>query len=143
MNESKSGQISLYKFHRLVNRMDKAADQALAAFDLSFSQLQLLLALGDGASNASQAELAERMGVTPAVVTRQVVVLSARGLVKQLQDPANRRRNALELSGQGSKLAVEAEAKLQTHFGKVFSSLDPTATMVMMQSIDRLSSALR
>lgn len=132
---------SIYKLHRLVSRMDQAADSVLAAFALSYSQYKFLVLLSSS-PNSNQADIAASMGVTAAVITRHVAVLSARGYLTQKQDKKNRRRNTIELEKSGEVLLARAEIAVQKQFNKIERILDPTASLIFDISIDKLISEI-
>lgn len=87
---------------------------------LNLPQLVLLYRLGEGVT--SPAELARRLLVTPAVVTKLVDRLARRGYVRREPDPDDRRRVRLVLTPSGRRvcegvereLAVELAARLVT-----------------------------
>ena len=108
-------QTYLRELHRLVNRMEKSANLALAPQELSFSGYQVLASLSQH-PDFLQAQIAEDMNVTPAVITRQIAHLGERGLVKQVQDPQNRRRNQLTLTPAGKAAVEAATARLDQVF---------------------------
>jgi len=101
----------LNKIARLANRLEQAAESELrVGFGLTLSQFRVLEALA-GAGGITQRELADRVGVTPAVVTRQAEALGGRGLLTQRPNPKSRRENLLELSPKGEE-AVRSAAKV-------------------------------
>ena len=98
----------LNKIARVANSLEREVESELkVSFALTFSQFRVLnglLTLGE----ASQRELATALEVTPAVVTRQAEVLSARGLVAQRANPRSKRENVLALTPKGEQAAYDA-----------------------------------
>jgi DNA-binding MarR family transcriptional regulator len=111
------------KLTRLASKVEKTADSVLStAHNLTFSQYQVLATLRQHPL-FSQTQIAEQIGVTPAVVTRQVMVLADRGLLTQVRSQINRRLNILTLTVSGEKLCLEAEERLNSEFRRLLTSL--------------------
>jgi DNA-binding MarR family transcriptional regulator len=103
----------LNKLARVANRLEQEVETELkASFSLTFSQfrvLNTLLAMGE----VSQRELANGLGVTPAVVTRQAEVLHGRGLVIQRGNPRSKREKMVALTHKGEAAALDAAAAIK------------------------------
>jgi len=110
-SQSKFEKSLLNKIGRAANRLEQEMESELrVGFALTLSQFRVLDGLAD-LGEVSQSELAISLGVTPAVVTRQVDVLSGRGLVNQRQNPRSKREKILRLTTKGEAAAGDA-AKL-------------------------------
>ena len=132
----------LNKIARVANSLEREVEQELkVSFALTFSQFRVLsglLALGE----VSQRELATKMEVTPAVVTRQVDVLGTRGLIVQRANPRSKRENLLALTTKGEGAvhdAAKAIAERQKSLLEPLSLRDETA---LERAIDVLSRSL-
>ena len=120
----------LNKVARVANNLEREMELELkVSFGLTFSQFRVL----DGLAvlgEASQRELANHLGVTPAVVTRQAEVLASRGLVAQSLNPKSKRANVLALTKRGSEAvedAAQVMARRQRELFEVLSLKDETA----------------
>ena len=97
----------LNKIARVANRLEAEVENELkVSFALTFSQFRVIDALL-GRDEMSQRELAEVIGVTPAVVTRQAEVLAGRGLLEQRENPRSRREKLVVLTRKGEQAAVD------------------------------------
>lgn len=96
---------------RLASQVERQLEADLKVrFNLTFSQFRVLTVLR-GLGETSQRPLAQELGLSPALVTRQLEALSQRGLVTQKQNPASRRENVVALTVKGERAAGElAEA---------------------------------
>jgi DNA-binding MarR family transcriptional regulator len=75
-------------------------------FNLTFSQFRVLTVLG-GLGETSQRPIVDGLGLSAALVTRQLESLVARGLVAQKQNPASRRENMVRLTSKGERALAE------------------------------------
>lgn len=78
---------------------------------LSFSELRLLLALAAAPEQRMRpTDLAAELAVTASGVTRAVLPLEKRGIVKREADPADARASRIALTAAGKTLATDASA---------------------------------
>ena len=82
----------------------------LEPFGIQVRQFGALTRLADGVP--SQRELADRLQVSTPVVVELVDALEAQGLVERRRDPADRRLNALHVTGGGRDVLERATAVL-------------------------------
>lgn len=112
------------KLHHVVFMMEKFADHTLIAqLDVSFMQVMILMHLKH-IPTMSQKELAQRMGVTAGAISRQVDILSRRGLLDRNVRADNRREHAVTMTPAGENLVKEAISVLQTELGVLFADID-------------------
>lgn len=78
----------------------------IAGYDLKPKHVGVL-ALLESAPATSQLELAGAMGVAPSLIVRLADHLERLGAVERVRDPADRRRQALRLTGHGTDLLAE------------------------------------
>jgi DNA-binding MarR family transcriptional regulator len=98
----------LNKFARVANSLEREVEIELkVSFALTFSQFRVLDALVH-AGEVSQKELANRLEVTPAVVTRQAEVLSERGLLTQRANAVSKREKVLAITRKGEEAVTDA-----------------------------------
>ena len=128
----------LNKIARVANRLEQEVETELkVSFKLTFSQFRVLnglLALG----KVSQRELATALGVTPAVVTRQSEVLSARGLVTQQPNPASTRENLLAVTEKGEGAVHDASRVIAERQKLLLSGLSLKDETAFERAIDQL-----
>jgi DNA-binding MarR family transcriptional regulator len=120
----------LNKIARVANSLEREVEQELkVSFALTFSQFRVLNGLFT-VGEVSQRELARVLEVTPAVVSKQVEVLAARGLVVQRANPSSKRENLLALTRKGEGAVQDAAAAIaarQTALLEPLSLKDETA----------------
>ena len=98
----------LNKFARVANSLEREVEIELkVSFALTFSQFRVLDALVH-VGEVSQKELANRLEVTPAVVTRQAEVLSERGLLTQRANAVSKREKILAITAKGEGAVADA-----------------------------------
>ena len=105
----------LNKLARVTNRLEQEVETELkVSFALTFSQFRVLytlLAMGE----VSQRELADGLGVTPAVITRQAEALRSRGLIVVRSNPRSKREKVVTLTPKGEAAAFDAAASINAH----------------------------
>jgi DNA-binding MarR family transcriptional regulator len=92
------------------HRFHDRADAVLEPFGIQVRQFGVLTRLADGTN--SQRELADRLQVSTPVVVELVDALEAAGLVERRRDPADRRLNAVHVTGGGRDVLERATAVL-------------------------------
>ncbi|HSX01708.1 MAG TPA: MarR family winged helix-turn-helix transcriptional regulator [Candidatus Saccharimonadia bacterium] len=110
------------------------------SFALTFSQFRVLnglLTLGE----VSQRELANSLGVTPAVVTRQAEVLGSRGLIAQRANPRTKRENLLTLTTKGERAVFDAAKAVGERQTAVLEPLSLQQETALERALDTLIKA--
>ena len=98
---------------RLASQVERQLETALKdRFNLSFSQFRVLTILA-GLGETSQRPIVDELGLSAALVTRQLDTLVARGLAMQKQNPTSRRENMVKLTAKGERAVVELTAAVQ------------------------------
>ena len=90
-------------------RLTALADAALEPFGLGRKEFGVLRVLAAGEALSQQA-LAARLGVDATTMVGLIDLLQTEGIVTRRPDPADRRRNAIELTAAGRRLHSEAAA---------------------------------
>lgn len=122
--------------------VEREAERELkVSFGLTFSQFRVLSIL-KRTGEVSQREVAEALGVTPAVITRQADVLVARGLMSQRTSPASRREKLVALLPRGEEAVNEAGALVADRLKPLMHSLSLKDETAFGQIIDRLASEI-
>lgn len=125
------------KLGRLSSRLEVEAETELkVSFGLTFSQFKIIDALSR-CDEVTQRGLADIIGVTPAVVTKQAEILADRGLILQELNPRSRREKLLRLTEKGQKAATDAGKSVVMAQNRVFVSLD----LQLETALDRAVSA--
>jgi DNA-binding MarR family transcriptional regulator len=93
------------------HRFHDRADEVLEPLGIQVRQFGVLTRLADGTS--SQRELADRLQVSTPVVVELVDELEASGLVERRRDTADRRLNAVHVTGEGRDVLERATAVLE------------------------------
>jgi|GEM_PF-980379 len=121
LNEELVVQVRSYSFEqsllgqvgRLASQVERQLETALKdRFNLSFSQFRVLTILA-GLGETSQRPIVDELGLSAALVTRQLDTLVARGLAVQKQNPTSRRENMVKLTAKGERAVVELTAAVQ------------------------------
>ena len=132
----------LNKIARVTNGLEREVEIELkVSFSLTFSQFRVLDALA-ATGEVSQKELATRLEVTPAVVTRQAEVLSGKGLLVQRANPRSKRENVLVLTPKGEAAAIDATKAVQECQMRFLAPLKVQDETALERAIETLSKAL-
>lgn len=132
----------LNKIARVTNGLEREVEIELkVSFSLTFSQFRVLDALA-ATGEVSQKELATRLEVTPAVVTRQAEVLSAKGLLVQRANPRSKRENVLVLTPKGESAAQDATKAVQACQMRFLAPLKVQDETALERAIETLSKVL-
>jgi long-chain acyl-CoA synthetase len=107
---------------RVVARLARQVEIALAAVDLTLPQYRVLGIL-DGGPEASSV-LAEKLAVSRPSVTGVVDGLVARDLARRDHDAADRRRVGIELTSEGRRLLAHADTEVERRLREIVAHLD-------------------
>lgn len=115
-------------------QLQLATDAALAAHHLSYAQLTILRALSQGAS--TQAQLAQRLRVTPGNISQLLAKLEAAGHIsRQGQGKAK----LVSLNPSGLELLTSLEPTIEATLAEHFSPLSAIERQVLLAILERLS----
>lgn len=92
---------ALIKMVLVVRQFRNQLDERLRAIDQSCARMETLSAILNIQGPKSQSDVAKRLRVEPATVTRMVDILSKEGLVERAPAPNDRRVNLLSISPKG------------------------------------------
>lgn len=94
----------------LAKHFERSLDETAHDFGLNIGEWRTIAALrAEGAPYRVPAgRLAERQNVSPAAMTARIDGLEARGLVRRVGDPSDRRVSAVELTEDGRRMWDEA-----------------------------------
>jgi DNA-binding MarR family transcriptional regulator len=107
------------RIHRLERVVDRAMQETLDAFDLSHGEWKVLAHLRRAGPpyRGKPGKLAKRLDLSSGAMTNRLDNMETRGLVRRLDDPADRRGVIVELTDEGRKLwdaAVGAQAEKES-----------------------------
>lgn len=102
---------------RVVARLARQVELAVATVELTLSQYRVLILLGEGKEAASA--LAEKLAVSRPSVTGVVDGLVARGLVERHHVADDRRRVGHHLTDEGRRLLDSADAEVQRRLAEI------------------------
>lgn len=97
----------LIKLVLMVRRFRNQLDEGLRRIDQSTARMEMLSAILNMQGPKSQTDLARRLRVEAATVTRMVDILGKEGLVERTPDPNDRRVNLLSISPKGEAVLEE------------------------------------
>jgi MarR family transcriptional regulator for hemolysin len=97
----------LIKLVLMVRRFRNQLDENLRKIDQSTARMETLAAILNMPDPKSQTDVARRLRVEAATVTRMVDILGKEGLVERTPDPNDRRVNLLSISPKGEAVLEE------------------------------------
>jgi DNA-binding MarR family transcriptional regulator len=123
---------------RLASQVERQLETALKVrFNLTFSQFRVLTILG-GLGETSQRPIVDELGLSAALVTRQLESLVARGLVAQKQSATSRRENAVRLTSKGERALAELTTAVKEFEAKITEELGLAEETQLSRTLGRL-----
>ena len=110
----------------------------IAGYGVKPKHAGLMAALEAGVAS-SQQDLAARMGVAPSLVVALADHLVDLGAIERRRDPADRRRQALTLTGPGRELLAKCAAAAQEVDEELAAPLTPRQRAALHEALDVLS----
>jgi DNA-binding MarR family transcriptional regulator len=132
-----SGRLTYLLKRALVDLEDLHAEH-LAPVGVSGRELAVLLLL-DGRDPESQQQAAGRLGVDRTTMVGLIDGLEAKGLVARRADAGDRRRNVLELTGDGQTVLVRAVSASDEAERQLLAELDDAESAQLRTLLTRLS----
>ncbi len=106
---------------------------------LTFTQVKLLSALDELAEPHSIGALSERIGLSPAAVSRAIDGLVNHGEVARQEDPRDRRSKLVALTAQGRRTFRQLHAMRLAGLRDVLADLDPDERKTLMRGLEPLA----
>jgi long-chain acyl-CoA synthetase len=125
---------------RIAAWLSKVVELALAPVDLSMPQYRVLAILAGGSAAASG--LAKSLDVRPPSVTAIIDGLVARGLVDRRQEENDRRRVALRITEEGTRLVAEADRAVDEQLTHIAGYLPSKDEVMALRSLELWGRAL-
>jgi MarR family transcriptional regulator, transcriptional regulator for hemolysin len=126
---------------RTARVVSQAFERAMADAGSTASAWQVLL-LVRTKQWATQALMAEAMGITGATLTHHLNALEAQGLVRRWREPSNRRVQQVALTDEGQELFDRLRRVAIGHDERLRSRLTAEETALLAELLDKLQSGL-
>ncbi len=124
------------KIIRVASALEREVESELkVSYALTFSQFKVLSTL-KSLGEVSQREVAAALEVTPAVITRQAEVLSARGLLNQRPNPLSKRENQLVLTKKGEGAVADASKHVSDIMARVMEDVSLQDETALQRGIE-------
>jgi DNA-binding MarR family transcriptional regulator len=124
------------KIIRVASALEREVESELkVSYALTFSQFKVLSTL-KSLGEVSQKDVAAALEVTPAVITRQAEVLSARGLLNQKPNPLSKRENQLVLTKKGEGAVADASKLVSEIMARVMEDVSLQDETALQRGID-------
>ena len=124
------GQESTARFRRSLRPLNLGAQQFIV-----LKQLQVF-------GSCSQGELADALGIDYSNLASVTGQLYERGLIERHRDAADRRRYAVELTGEGQQLLADSDTAIASGEEDMLNSLDPAEREQLWELLRRMADAL-
>ncbi len=127
-----------YLLKRALVDLEDLHAEHLAPVGVSGRELGVLLLL-DGLDATSQQQAAVRLGVDRTTMVGLIDSLEAKGFVARHADPGDRRRNVLELTGDGQTVLARALRASDEAERRLFADFDDAESAQLRALLTRLS----
>ncbi len=133
----------LKSLQRLASALAKQERQTAARFDISVSQMRILLSLGEAGEHSLRiSDLAAEQGLAVSTMTRNLALLEDKGWVRRIPGAEDKRTVGVELTDVGRTLAGELATTNVARFGRAFSGFHPSDRVERAVALDRVAAAL-
>ena len=127
---------------RLLSRLTVAcAGRLLKELDVSPAQASVLYELAVGETSPSR--IADHMGVDASILSRQIRLMEARGLIERHVDDDNRIRVLLKLTKKGLRLAQEVDPIAEHAQNILVAALTKEEWKTFERCVEKLNAALQ
>jgi DNA-binding MarR family transcriptional regulator len=127
-----------YLIQHLSAIISKQSDQVLQEqLGIGLSQFKILMVL-EWNPRVSQRSIADSLGQTEASISRQIRLLTTKGLLVSKRDPQNRRKHTTAPTPLGMQVTEAASNILRRNFGPEFSGLGEDQLMQLIAGLQRL-----
>jgi DNA-binding MarR family transcriptional regulator len=127
-----------YLFQHLAAVLGKQSEQVLQEqLGIGLSQFKILMVL-EWNPRVSQRHIADSLGQTEASISRQIKVLTSKGLLVSRRDPQNRRKHITAPTTLGMQVTEAASNILRRNFGPEFGGLGEDQLMQLITGLQRL-----
>lgn len=127
-----------YLVEHLAAIIGKQSDQVLQEqLGIGLSQYKILMVL-EWNPRVQQRSIANSLGQTEASVSRQIKLLTGKGLLIAKQDPGNKRKHITAPTPLGMQITEAANNILRRSFGTEFSALGEDQLMQLIGGLQQL-----
>jgi len=131
-----------YLLQHIVALMDTQSDQVLQEqLGLTLAQYKILRLLGPD-KHVSQKQLARMLGQTEASVSRQIRLMTGRGITQSLRDPRDKRGHPAAVTPKGEQLLAAATQVLDTYYAPTLAALPKKQAKQLCEGLHALHGAL-
>ena len=131
-----------YLVQHLAAVLGKQTDQVLQEqLGIGFSQFKILLVL-EWNPRVQQRTIANSLGQTEASISRQIKLLTAKGLLVVKRDPANRRKHITAPTTLGMQITEAASSIIRRSFGPEYAALGSDQQSQLLSSLQKLHHAV-
>ncbi len=125
---------------RTAARLGRQVDSALARVELTSAQYRMLFQLADGAEASTM--LARKLEVSAPSVTAVVDGLVNRGLIVRTPSDLDRRKVSLDLTEEGRRVLIEADASVNDRLQAIAGRLDEERAAKLIEDLPLWEAAL-
>lgn len=127
-----------YLLQHLAAVISKQSDQMLQEqLGIGHSQFKILMVL-EWNPRVQQKTIADSLGQTEASISRQIKLLTAKGLLSARRDPQNKRKHITAPTPLGMQLTEAATAIIRRSFGPEFASLGDDQLQQLLMGLQHL-----
>ena len=127
-----------YLLQHLASVHGKQADQVLQEqLGIGLSQYKILMVL-EWNPRVQQRSIANSLGQTEASISRQIKLLTSKGLLTAQRDPANRRKHITTPTPLGMQITEAASNILRRSFGPEFANLGEDQLLQLINGLQHL-----
>jgi DNA-binding MarR family transcriptional regulator len=124
--------------HHLVSLLSRQSDQVLQEqLGIGLSQYKIMSTLHEH-PHIQQKVIASSLGQTEASISRQIKLLTEKGMLNALKNPANQREHITDLTARGVRMIEAAEKVLNHHHHTFFAELSKKEQASMYDALSSL-----
>jgi DNA-binding MarR family transcriptional regulator len=143
-NEHDFSKNFMYTIHQMCFLVQKHLEHVLSAKkSLSFSQFMILVGFKcSDVGDVSQSEIAERLNLTAATVSRHISTLVDHGYLERANDAKNRRKHIITITSKGKKAFEKASHVIESELAKLFQPIREKERTSIMKSFSTIVHSL-
>jgi DNA-binding MarR family transcriptional regulator len=134
------------EFRRGLRALEREIELSLASqtdcCGVTSAQCHILLEL-EASGASSVGELAEALELDPSTMSRNADSLVKAGLLSRADDPANRRRQILDLSSEGREMTESINALCDDYYRGILEGAGSERSPLLTESVAYLAAAIR
>jgi DNA-binding MarR family transcriptional regulator len=124
--------------HHMVALVSRESDQMLQEqLGIGLSQYKILTTLHEH-PHIQQRMIAQTLGQTEASISRQIKLLTERGMLQAIPNPVNQREHLTDLTSRGLRMIEAAERVLDGYHQRFFSGLSSKQQGQVLEQLESL-----